>query len=49
MRGAMPPLPEYAFIAWCSVTGTLHAGEFYITNNVISWKGPWAVGCTCLI
>jgi hypothetical protein len=27
MHGAIPPLPEYAFMAWCSVKGQ---GQFYL-------------------
>jgi hypothetical protein len=31
MRGAIPPLPQYAFMAWCSVKaqGKLHIFFFY--------------------
>jgi len=32
MSGVIPPLPQYAFMAWCSVKGTgLHArtGSFW--------------------
>jgi len=27
MRGAIPPLPQYAFMAWCSVEAQ---GQFYL-------------------
>jgi hypothetical protein len=27
MSGAIPPLPQYAFMAWCSVKGQ---GQFYL-------------------
>jgi hypothetical protein len=31
MNGAIPPLPQYAFMAWCLVTaqGQLHFALFY--------------------
>jgi hypothetical protein len=35
MRGAIPPLPKYAFMAWCSVkrsTGTTLLSTFYEYN-----------------
>jgi len=28
MRGAIPPLPQYAFMAWCSVKAQ---GQLYLT------------------
>jgi len=32
MGGAVPPLPQYAFMAWCSVRGS--AGDNNIANNL---------------
>jgi hypothetical protein len=31
MRGAIPPLPQYVFIAWCSVK---HRNNFTFTSNI---------------
>jgi hypothetical protein len=28
MRGAVPPLPQYAFVAWCSIKAQ---GQLYLT------------------
>jgi len=33
MRGAIPPLPQYAFMAWCSVKK--HRGNFTFTFTLI--------------
>jgi len=35
MCGAIPPLPQYAFIAWCSVKSTR------ITLHFTLWMGGW--------
>jgi len=32
MGGAVPPLPQYAFMAWCSVGG---AQRLYLYLNII--------------
>jgi hypothetical protein len=37
MRGAIPPLPQYAFMAWCSTTK--HRDNFYFTCEHV--KEPW--------
>jgi hypothetical protein len=31
MSGAIPPLPHYAFMAWCSVKETEHRDNFTFT------------------
>jgi hypothetical protein len=36
MRGAIPPLPQYAFMAWCSIKkaqGQLYLLPFYRYNG----------------
>jgi len=35
MRGAMPPLPKYAFMAWCSVKAE---GQLYL---YLYWEGKF--------
>jgi hypothetical protein len=34
MGGAVPPLPQYAFMAWCLVGGS--TATFYLTYNIIA-------------
>jgi hypothetical protein len=37
MGGALPPLPQYAFMAWCSVRGsTGHLSVCYVPLRLIS-------------
>jgi len=36
MRAAIPPLPQYAFIAWCSVKTQ---GKLYVYHRQIGWEG----------
>jgi hypothetical protein len=36
MGGAMPPLPQYAFIAWCSVKAQ---GQLYFYQNTVLVEG----------
>jgi len=33
MRGAIPPLPQYTFIAWCSVKKKEHRDNFTFTYS----------------
>jgi len=34
VRGAVPPLPQYAFMAWCSVKKKEHRDNFTFTFTV---------------
>jgi hypothetical protein len=36
MSGAMPPLPQYAFMAWCLVK---HSDNFTIKSKIMRWVG----------
>jgi hypothetical protein len=40
MSGAIPPLPQYSFMAWCSVTAQ---GQLYIFTFVVPclWVSPY--------
>jgi hypothetical protein len=40
MRGAIPPLPQYVFMAWCSVKEAQGQLYFYLTGiiTVIFWN-----------
>jgi hypothetical protein len=42
MCGAIPPLPQYAFMAWCSVKaqGQLHLYKFYIACTSVEMCTP---------
>jgi len=46
MRGAAPPLPPYAFMAWCSVKAQ---GQLYLylygTVALTSYGDGWAISC----
>jgi len=35
MRGAIPPLPQYAFVAWCLVKAQ---GQIYLYLKEIGWE-----------
>jgi hypothetical protein len=38
MSGAIPPLPQYAFIAWCSVEAQ---GQLYLYGKIKEDKMGW--------
>jgi hypothetical protein len=35
MGGAVPPLPQYAFMAWCSVRGSTETNLLYLLGGEI--------------
>jgi hypothetical protein len=37
MSGAIPALPQYAFMAWCSVTAQ---GQLYLYRPLLKFLGP---------
>jgi hypothetical protein len=39
MGGAVPSLPQYAFMAWCSVRGS--TGTTYFSNGNIIMNDEW--------
>jgi hypothetical protein len=43
MSGAIPPLPQYAFIAWCSVKAL---GQLYLQLFISLWLSPETFGYT---
>jgi len=39
MGGAVPPLPQYAFMAWCSLRGAQGQLTFPLTSDIILVTG----------
>jgi hypothetical protein len=47
MRGAIPPLPQYALMAWCSVKAQgllLPSGSGYVQSSSERWKDAYPDG-----
>jgi hypothetical protein len=51
IRGAIHPLPQYAFMAWCSVRAQGQLYIFLVTVQQLAmiWKHSSALDCTCKI
>jgi hypothetical protein len=45
MRGAIPPLPQYAFMAWCLVN---HRDSFTFTFSTFVIRVAWLRDCKVL-
>jgi hypothetical protein len=43
MSGAIHPLPQYAFMAWClaKAQGQLYLSTFYTSREETIWEGEW--------
>jgi hypothetical protein len=51
MRGAIPPLPQYVFMAWCLVKHRGNSGSrlpLYAMLYIYIYNVWWGVGVTCV-
>jgi len=46
MCGAVPPLPQYAFIIWCSVEAQGQLNPYLLLNTVLGMEGKFVIKST---